>query len=354
VLRRILAIETSCDETATAVVEVDPQPSAAGLPTVRILTNLIYTQSASHARFGGVVPEVASREHLAKLHGLVQQATEPIGGVRRLDALCVSRGPGLVGALLVGVQLTKGLALALRRPWLGVHHLEGHLSAVLLAPKPPSAPHLALLASGGHTQFVAVQKFGRYRLLGGTRDDAAGEAFDKTAKLLGLGYPGGAAIEAAARQGDPRSLRLPQALPQDDTACSFSGLKSAVARHLAQQVHPLSVAQRADLCAAVQQAICAVLVGKAVRLAQAHGLPGIVLAGGVAANACLREMLQVQAGAAGLWTCAPPKALCTDNAAMIGAAGALRLVAGQRSENTLSVVSRWPLESLPPCDAVAA
>ncbi len=331
---RVLALETSCDDTAVAVLDCTAATATAA-PRLQLRCSLLHSQDASHARFGGVVPEVASREHLAHLQGLVAQATAACGGAAGIDAVAVTRGPGLVGALLVGLQFAKGLALALQRPWVGVHHLEGHLSAALLAPQPPAYPHVALLVSGGHTQLFAVAAFGAYRLLGASRDDAAGEAFDKVAKILGLGYPGGRHIEAASAGGDPRAVALPRALPGASLDFSFSGLKTAASRFVQQQGGRLQGAALADFCASVQEAICSVLVRKAVRAAQQAGLPGIVLGGGVAANGRLRTLLAEAAAAEG-----------TDNAAMIAAAGALRLQAGETTAWEQSARSRWPLSEL--------
>jgi N6-L-threonylcarbamoyladenine synthase len=321
--------------------------------TPRILSNIIHSQVATHAAFGGVVPEVASREHMARFVGIIRQAVAPVGGFSGVDALAVTRGPGLAGALLVGLQIAKGLAVARNLPWVGVNHLEGHLSAAWLAEKPPSYPHVALVVSGGHTHLYAVHAFGAYTLLGGTRDDAAGEAFDKVAKILGLGYPGGVRIEQASAGGDPRAVSLPRAMPGKGLDFSFSGLKTAASQYVQRQQQSLSGQGLADFCASLQEAIADVLTRKAVMAARRLQLPGIVLAGGVAANTRLRTLLAERCAAQDLWSFAPPKPLCTDNAAMIGMAGLRRLQAGERSALGANVLSRWPLGTLPPGDVAA-
>lgn len=329
-LVRVLGIETSCDETAAAVVDDGPT----------LVTSIIHSQVETHARFGGVVPEVASREHVARLVEIIDKAVEPVGGIDTIDAIAVTRGPGLVGALLVGVQMAKGIAMARGIPWLGVNHLEGHVAAALLAPEPPTYPHVALVVSGGHTHLYLVREFGEYTLLGGTRDDAAGEAFDKVAKLIGLPYPGGMYIEKTGATGDKSAIAFPRALPSKTSfEFSFSGLKTAAANYVRE--NPSYDAP--DLCASVQEAIVDVLSAKAVAAARRTGAKGVVLAGGVAANTRLRELITERAAKAGLWSFVPPKSLCTDNAAMIAAAGWMRLQRGERDELTTSVVSRWPL-----------
>lgn len=343
---RVLGIESSCDETAAAVVHDGPT----------LMANVVHTQVAVHAPFGGVVPEVASREHLVHLVGVIERAVAQAGGLGAIDAIAVTQGPGLLGALLVGLQMAKGLALARNIPWVGVNHLEGHLAAAQLCEARPGYPHVALVVSGGHTHLYHVRGPQDYSLLGGTRDDAAGEAFDKVAKILGLGYPGGPALERAAAGGDPAAVPLPRAWlgPKKDSVklpmslqFSFSGLKTAAQDHLAARIRPMSRDTDgqafADFCASLQEAIVDVLTTKAVAAARQVGASAIVLAGGVAANGRLRALMQERAAAAGIACFAPPKALCTDNAAMIAAAGWARLMAGERHAFAASARPRWPL-----------
>lgn len=330
---RILGIESSCDETAAAVVE----------DGYVLRSNVVHAQLAAHAPFGGVVPEVASREHVTRLTGVVDDAVRPVGGLSGIDAIAVTQGPGLLGALLVGLQFAKGLAYGRNLPFLGVHHLEAHLAAARIGRAEQLGPHVALVVSGGHTHLYAVAANGTAQALGATRDDAAGEAFDKVAKVMHLGYPGGPAIERAAAGGDPAAFVLPRAFYRQGLEFSFSGLKTA-AQDVLRTLGPTPDAARVrDFCASFQEAVADVLVHKAVRAAKGANLPGIVLAGGVAANGRLRALLAERAAEAGLWHLAPPKALCTDNAAMVAAAGLTRLRRGERSDFAASARARWPM-----------
>lgn len=336
---RILGIETSCDDTAMAVIE----GGDLGEPPCRIIAQEVASQTMAHAPYGGVVPEIASREHIGRIGSLAQSVVQAAGGWEQLDGVAATRGPGLLGALLVGLQFGKSIALARGLPWVGVHHLEGHLCASWLVPEPPKPPYVALLASGGHTHLYGVQSFGNYRLLGQTRDDAAGEAFDKVAKLMGLGYPGGAPMERAAQGGDTAAFALPRALwGRQDLDFSYSGLKTAAAQ-LAGALDFNDADMKRNFAASVQEAIVAPMVRKAIAAALSLGSPGIVLAGGVAANGRLREAMAEACAAEGLWSFAPPRPLCTDNAAMIAAAGYGHLARGERSAWSEGAVSRWPL-----------
>jgi N6-L-threonylcarbamoyladenine synthase len=340
---RILGIETSCDETAAAVVEGEE----GGSP--RIVSNVVYSQIKEHAPYGGVVPELASREHINRIVGVVEESVEQAGGYEALDGIAVTTGPGLVGCLLVGVQTAKGLAVARGLPWLGINHLEGHLSAAQLAETPPGYPHIALVVSGGHTHLYHVERFGEYRLLGRTRDDAAGEAFDKIGKVLGVGYPGGMYVDRLAQEGDPAAFALPRPLPSKNTLdFSFSGLKTKAVQVIRGAQAPWEGQALHDFCASFQEAVADILTKKAVLAARQTGVKGIVLAGGVAANSRLRGLLEERATSAGLWAFCPPKFLCTDNGAMIAAAGWSRFQAGQPTDWQTRVRSRWPLDELPP------
>lgn len=326
-MARVLAIESSCDETACAVVD-----------GMRVLSSVVASQVEVHARFGGVVPELASRHHLDSITPVIRAAIEaaglePTSLSEQLDALAVTDSPGLVGALLVGVQAARGLALATGLPLFGVHHMEGHLFSAFLGDErrapDPFVPHLALLVSGGHTELVEVRGLGDYELLGATRDDAAGEAFDKVAKLLGLPYPGGPIIDRLAEEGDPTAVDLPRAmLDRPDLDFSFSGLKTAVAVHLERRGQPSSRAELCDLCASFRAAVVDVLVGKACRAQAQRGLDRVHVVGGVAANAGLRARFELEAAQRGFRIVAAPLRYCGDNAAMIGAAAAARFDAG--------------------------
>src|SRR5256885_3434898 len=343
---RVLGIETSCDETAAAVVAVDE--ATGRRPRGRILSGVGHPQAAVHARFGGVVPELASRDHLQRVLPVVDEALREAGvELRALDGLAVTSGPGLVGALLVGVQMAKSLSVATGLPLAQVNHLEGHLLAVLLDDAAPSPPWLALVVSGGHTSLYEVREVGRYRLLGHTLDDAAGEAFDKVARLLGLPYPGGAQIDQLARGGDPRALDFPRGLskrPREELDFSFSGLKTSVAQHLRARGGVLPQGQElADLCASFQEAVCDALTLRAVRAARAARLETLVICGGVAANSRLRSLAKERCDREGIALHLPAPRLCTDNGAMIALAGAIRLARGERASLDLAADPGWRL-----------
>jgi N6-L-threonylcarbamoyladenine synthase len=341
----VLGIETSCDETAVAVVCDTPRPA--------IRANLIRSQIAEHAPYGGVVPEIAARAHLVHIEGLVRRAmAEAEIGFDGLDGIAAASGPGLIGGLIVGAMAAKGLAWAAGKSFVAVNHLEAHALAARLTPG-VEFPYLLLLVSGGHTQLLACAGVDRYRQLGTSRDDAAGEAFDKTAKLLGLLYPGGPAIERAARDGDPRRFALPRPL-KGRAGCefSFSGLKTAV-RHIVADMDaragPIGPQDVCDLAAAVEAAICDTLADRTAnaiawfRRDYPEG-KALVAAGGVAANAMLRRRLAELAAAAGLDFVAAPPALCTDNGAMVAWAGLERLRLGLTDALDAPVRPRWPLD----------
>ena len=307
---KILAIETSCDETAAAVVE-DGR-------TIR--SSVVSSQVDLHARFGGVVPEIASRAHVESLNPIVAEALVE-AGVEVPDAVAATVGPGLIGALLVGVSTAKALSMVWGVPFVGVNHLEGHLYASMLEDRELEPPMVVLLVSGGHTMLIEMQDHGRYRLLGQTIDDAAGEAFDKVARFLGLGYPGGPAIDKLSGEGDPTAIRFPRSMIDEGYDFSFSGIKTAVVRYVRDNP---SVAT-ADVAASFQAAVCDVLVTKARRAAADLGYPGVCLAGGVAANSQLRDDLELACKEDGRRAFIPSRAMCTDNAAMIAAAAHWRL-----------------------------
>ncbi len=332
---KVLGIETSCDETAAAVVE-DGR---------RALSDVVATQIDIHRRWGGVVPELASRNHVVQVMPVVDEALSRAGvGPSELDGIAVTSGPGLVGALLVGVQVAKALSLAWGKPLASVNHLEGHLVAAFLGEEPPAFPYLGLVVSGGHTSLYLAQDFGRYRPLGQTRDDAAGEAFDKGAKLLGLPYPGGVAIDRLAREGDPAAVRFPRALVKGSPLeFSFSGLKTALLHHVRRHGVPEGRAL-ADLCASYQEAIVAALTQKLFRAARTLQLDRVVLSGGVAANSRLRRAVADRAAEyEGMRVVLPPPRLCTDNAARIAVAGTHALLRGERRGTALNADPGWRL-----------
>lgn len=327
---RVLGIETSCDETGVALYDTDRG----------LVAHRLHSQVDLHARYGGVVPEIASRDHIRRLLPLVQEVLAE-SRIDRPDAVAHTAGPGLVGALLVGGGVAGGLALAWNCPVIPVHHMEGHLLAPMLEPDPPSFPFLALLVSGGHTMLVGVDGLGLYRVLGTTLDDAAGEAFDKTAKLLGLGYPGGPAVARAAEEGDETAIALPRPmLGRPGFDFSFSGLKTAVmlAVRSAEDAGRLD-SVRADIAASFQRAVVDTLVGKTLKAAQSEGSERIVVAGGVGANRLLRQALKDRFEGRVYY---PRIEFCTDNGAMIALAGALRLGHAHRSRAILAT-ARWPL-----------
>lgn len=329
----ILGIESSCDETAAAVV-ADGQ---------RILSSVVASQIAIHQPYGGVVPELASRQHVIVINKVVDQALSEAELTKdQIDALAVTRGPGLVGCLLVGFCYAKAFAFARDIPWIGVDHLEGHLHSVMLTSEPPPFPLVALLASGGHTGVYYQAQRGSISLMGQTRDDAAGEAYDKVSKMLGLGYPGGAAIDGLASQGDAEKITFTRPfLDKNQFDFSFSGLKSAVHRHI--QTHgDLSDQDKADIAAAFQEAVVDVLIHKVLRAAQIKNCRHVALVGGVAANNRLRQRLTKEAQAHHITVHIPPLDLCGDNAAMIAAAGYARLMAGERGSLADDVYSRSP------------
>jgi N6-L-threonylcarbamoyladenine synthase len=335
---RILAIESSCDESAAAVLDTDRG----------LLGHEVFSQIELHRVFGGVVPELASRDHVCRLLPLIRSVLAGAGTTPAdLNGVAYTAGPGLIGALLTGASLARSLAYAWGVPALGVHHLEGHLLAPLLEPEPPPFPHVALLVSGGHTMLIEVQAIGSYRLLGETRDDAAGEAFDKTAKLLGLPYPGGPELARLADRGTPGVFTFPRPmLDRPGLEFSFSGLKTAVVHAL--RGRELTDAVRADVAEAVQLSIVETLTAKALRALEETGLDTLVVSGGVSANRRLRSRLAEAARREGARVYYPRIEFCTDNAAMIAVAGLARLTAGQHDGLDIQARARWPLESLPP------
>ncbi len=334
---RVLGIETSCDETAAAVYD-----GGAGL-----LAHEVYSQVGLHAAYGGVVPELASRDHLRKLLPLLGKVIEAGGGAGAIEGIAYTSGPGLVGALLVGAAVARSLALAWQVPCIGVHHMEGHLLAPLLEEAPPDFPFVALLVSGGHTLLAHVHGVGQYEILGQSLDDAAGEAFDKTAKLLGLGYPGGPQLAALAEQGRPGGFRFPR--PLTDRAgldFSFSGLKTAVV--VALRGRTLDAQMRADAARAFEDAAVDTLVIKCERAIEATGTGTLVVAGGVGANRQLRARMLAMGERRGVRVVYPRVEYCTDNAAMIALLGELRLAAGERDDLAIRARARWPMTELAP------
>jgi N6-L-threonylcarbamoyladenine synthase len=342
---RVLGIETSCDETAVAVVEApDVAMPGIGLPLGLIRANVIYSQLTEHRRFGGVVPEIAARAHLDRLDGLLVQALDEAGlRLDELDGIAATGGPGLIGGVMVGIMTAKALAFAHDKPLLAVNHLEGHALSVRLS-EDVTFPYLLLLVSGGHCQLLTVRGPGDYSRLGTTIDDAAGECFDKTAKLLGLGAPGGPAVERAARQGDALRFKLPRPMwRKPGCDFSFSGLKTAV-RLVVEKLPPNDAQAIADLCASFQRTVGDVLVDRCGNALASSSMTTLVVAGGVAANQYLRGRLEELAASHGARLVAPPMSLCTDNAAMIAWAGIERLRLGRIDGLDFAPRPRWPLD----------
>lgn len=334
---RVLGIETSCDETGIAIYDGERG----------LLSHVLYSQIPLHADYGGVVPELASRDHVRKTLPLIKQALIEAGlSAVDIDGVAYTAGPGLAGALLVGATLGRSLAFAWQKPALAVHHMEGHLLAPMLEEDVPAFPFLALLVSGGHTQLVGVEGIGQYQLLGESIDDAAGEAFDKTAKLMGLDYPGGPLLAKLAKSGDAEKYVFPR--PMTDRPgldFSFSGLKTAASLVIQKEGNSAQV--QADIAASFQQAVVDTLLIKCRRALQQTGYKRLVIAGGVSANESLREQLAKMLGAMGGKVYYPRKEFCTDNGAMIAFAGYQRLIAGQQQDLSIGVTPRWPLELLP-------
>ncbi|CAN5454238.1 tRNA (adenosine(37)-N6)-threonylcarbamoyltransferase complex transferase subunit TsaD [soil metagenome] len=339
---KILGVESSCDETGVALVELN------GDAVPRLLAHALYSQIDMHQAYGGVVPELASRDHIRRVLPLTRQVLMEANAQRdEIDVVAYTRGPGLAGALLVGAGVACALAYALDKPVLGVHHLEGHLLSPFLSADPPRFPFVALLVSGGHTQLMRVDAVGKYEILGETIDDAAGEAFDKSAKMLGLGYPGGPALARMADEGDAAAFALPRPLMHNGTLdFSFAGLKTAVMTQRNKLGASITVQQTRDLAASTQQAIVDVLVRKSIAALEKTGLDRIVVAGGVGANARLREQLNFECAKRHFRVHYPELALCTDNGAMIALAAAMRLQGGSAKvarSYAFDVSPRWTL-----------
>ncbi len=330
----VLGIESSCDETAAAVVE-----------SGEILSNVIASQVKFHSEYGGVVPEIASRKHIEAIVPVIKQALSDAGlETKDIEGVAVTRGPGLVGSLLIGLSTAKALAYALDIPLVGVNHLEGHIAAIFLEERAPVFPFVALIVSGGHTNIYRVKSYHDFYLIGQTRDDAAGEAFDKAAKLLNLGYPGGVVIDKMAKNGNPRAVAFPRAM-KDSTDFSFSGLKTSLLTMLKKRGRDFNADELPDIVASYQEAIVDVLVDKTIRAVQENNLNQVVVCGGVAANSRLRQKFAETASEKRIELFIPPVILCTDNAAMIAAIGEIMLKNGKRDSLDLNAISRWPLKS---------
>lgn len=331
----ILAIESSCDETAAAVVKNGRE----------VLSNVINTQIAIHTEYGGVVPEIASRKHIENINPVIKKALEDAGvTLDDIDAIGVTYGPGLVGALLVGVAEAKAIAFAKNKPLVGVHHIEGHISANYVENKELEPPFVALVVSGGHTHLVKVNDYGEYEIVGRTRDDAAGEAFDKVARAIGLGYPGGPKIDKLAKEGNPDAIEFPRAHVDDAPYdFSFSGIKSAVLNYINSANMQGKEINHADVAASFQKAVVDALVSRAVRLAKECGMDKLAIAGGVASNSALRAAVQEECAKNNIKFYSPSPVLCTDNAAMIGAAAYYEYIKGVRHGYDLNAVPNLKL-----------
>ena len=324
---RILAIETSCDETSAAVVKNGKE----------ILSNVIASQVEFHKKYGGIVPELASRKHIEVIAAVVNQAlTDSKTPLKKIDAVAATFGPGLVGALIVGLNYAKAIAYALKKPFIPVNHIEGHIYANFLLPNPPKFPIVCLVVSGGHTQLVLMKDHGKYETLGRTRDDAAGEAFDKVARFLEIGYPGGPVIDEMSKKGDPKAIDFPRAMMDEGYDFSFSGLKTAVVNYVKRNGMPKKLP---DLVASFQQAAVDILVEKTIKAAKNKKVRWIALAGGVSANSRLREDLKRRAKEEGFEVSIPPMKLCTDNAAMIGSVAYHLIKKGGKSNLDIEAVS---------------
>jgi N6-L-threonylcarbamoyladenine synthase len=333
---KVLGLESSCDETGIALFDTN---------TGRLWQRL-YSQVEKHRQYGGVVPELASRDHVVKAAPLIREIVDEFGAIGDIDAIAYTRGPGLMGALMVGASLARGLAWALEKPVLGIHHMEGHLLASMLDAHKPEFPFVALLVSGGHTMLVDAKAIGRYHILGESLDDAVGEAFDKTAKLLGLPYPGGPELAALADQAGRSQFSFPRPMVnRPGLDFSFSGLKT-YAMNTIQKHSPLDANLRGEIAFAFQHAVVSTLEIKCDRALTETGYSRLVVAGGVGANRCLRETLDKLTRGRGARVYYPAPEYCTDNGAMIAYAGALRLLAGQRDEDVFDVLPRWSLEDL--------
>ncbi|MGO5066543.1 tRNA (adenosine(37)-N6)-threonylcarbamoyltransferase complex transferase subunit TsaD [Clostridium sporogenes] len=331
----ILAIESSCDETSAAVVVNGRE----------VLSNIIASQISTHEKFGGVVPEVASRKHIEVISTVVQEALDEANfTLDDIDAIGVTYGPGLVGALLVGLQYAKGLAFSTGKPLIGVNHIEGHISANFIEYKDLKPPFMCLVVSGGHTFIVYMKDYGEFEVLGETRDDAAGEAFDKVARAIGLGYPGGPKIDKISKEGNKDAIKFPRANFHDDTLdFSFSGIKSAVLNYLNKKEMKGEEINRADVAASFQKSVVDVLVDNTIKACRSKKVDKIAVAGGVAANSCLRETLLRECKNKGIEVLIPPFILCTDNAAMIGSAAYFEYVKGTRTSLDINAVPNLKL-----------